>query len=255
VTDAERHAQAATVTVDEWIRRVRLNDAYKWEQTEWGKALLALERDKPRAGGPPRSNPQPPSLTLQRTIFWANVTDDAVAHASWLGASWRHALTADPAYAPSADQIAILKRTSAGVDAWGNQVQISYGTIGDFRARWNLSRVIHQGETEDEYDAALSKWVIGNPNSWSPAQRTNATRRIAAGELAITAEVYDGRPDTYSAQGVPVSSLTLGVALDGGVRYPLADLLAKTPVGARSSVCIWHGAGLQPEDWEMLMKL
>ncbi len=99
------------------------------------------------------------------------------------------------------------------------------------------------------------RYLICNPNSWTAEQRQKATGLIAAHELSASGEVYNGRPDTYSSQGVPVSSLTLGVAMDAGLHYPLDDLLAKTPANLRSTICVWHGSGLLPEDWAALTNL
>lgn len=214
-------------------------------------------KQRARAARKPAAVPPPkPALTLQRTIFWANLDDSAIQYACRL-TGWRHALTADPAYAPTVEQVNALK-TVGPVDAWGNQEQIHIDTIKDFYARWGCQRIILQAETEAEFISASiadARHVIGNPNAWTDRQRYIAKTLAENFQVAYSGEVYDGRPDTYSSQGVPISSFTLGVALDDGVHYPLGDLLAKTPAGARSSVCIWHGSGLLPEEWELLRAL
>jgi hypothetical protein len=261
---AAQHARNATIDGSDWLRRIRANPNYNYRQTEWYKALSALQQVKDLPAPTP-----PAGLSLQRTIFWANVEGDPlepgqpfdprtanpVQHACRLGNTWRHALTADPAYTPTVAQVNALKGSSAGVDCWANQVEIPNSVVGAFHDRWGLERAIRQGETIAEFDTAMrlsASYLIGNPNAWTSQQRVEATTAIHMDHLAVTAEVYNGQPDTYSAQGVPVSSLTLGVAMDGGLRYPLAGLLAKTPANLRSTVCIWHGSGLLPEDWAAL---
>jgi hypothetical protein len=78
---------------------------------------------------------------------------------------------------------------------------------------------------------------------------------VEDGDLSVSGEVYEGDPAVYSSQGVPVDSLTLGVALDGGVYRPLAELLARVPADFLRTVCVWHAAGLKAEAWTAMRGL
>lgn len=254
---AAAEAKAAAITFPEWVKRVR-DPAYPWKTTHWGKAGIALDQLRALPAPPPAV------LSLQRTIFWAKVTDDAVQHACRL-TGWRHALSADPSideetgkplFAPTVEQVNALKSSSAGVDAWGNQLQIGADTIEAFARRWALGRRIHQAENEPEAKTVAASYVIGNFTVEALGQYWQRFNELVrTGLMACTHEVYDGNPADDSTQGLPVSSFTLGVAMDKGVHYPLADLLAKTPAGARPGICIWHGAGLLPDEWELLRSL
>lgn len=194
----------------------------------------------------PKLSPMPPpvipGLTLQRTIFWAQIDDDAVGYATQLR-GWRHALTADSgASVPTAAQVNALKAHSAGVDAWGNQYQIPAQQIADFHRDWGLDRIIHQAENQPEAACLNAAYAIGNFTREGLGPEWEVCKaKVEAGKLAASFEAYDGDPSNDSTQGLPVSSFTLGVWMDAGVHYPLADLLAKIPEGARPGVCIWHG--------------
>ena len=237
-----------------WLQAQDTTNTAMWTKVKRNATAGRVLKIQPTKPAPP---PAPTGLTLQRTIFWANVDDSAVQYACRLGTSWRHALTADPAYTPTTAQVNALKAAGGGVDAWGNQNQIPYSVIDGFHDHWGLDRAILQAETQDEFESAWpwSHYIIGNPNAWTTVQRDHATVLILHNELEVTGEVYNGRPDTYSSQGVPISSLTLGVAMDNGLRYPLTDLLTKTPAGAKNTICVWHGSGLLPEDWAALQTL
>lgn len=194
---------------------------------------------------PPPPVPLPPAthtLTLQRTLFWAQITDDAIEYATKL-VNWRHALTADDGTAvPTQEQIAKLKKSSLGVDAWGVQTQIGAVAITRFRDHYGLDRAICQAENEPEADTVFTPYVIGNftREAIGAANWTKFKLAVEAGDMACSHEAYDGNPSDDNTQGLPVSSFTLGVWLDAGKHYPLPGLLAQLPVGARNGVCIWH---------------
>jgi len=218
-----------------------------------------VRRSVPTPPVPP--NP-PPMLTLQRTLFWAQITDDAVTFATQLH-GWRHALTADTPYAPTADQVKRLKDSSPGVDAWGVQTQIPPAQIADFHQKWGLDRIIHQAENPVEAATVQAQYMIGNltrDGLGDQFDRLNAL--VKAGKLGATTEVYNGSPETYDTNGFVASSFTLGVWLDNRVHIPLRGLIATMRgvprlVGLVPGVCIWHGNNtlIDPDDRAVLMSL
>ncbi|HEY1309265.1 MAG TPA: hypothetical protein VGF24_37255 [Vicinamibacterales bacterium] len=195
--------------------------------------------------------PQKPAvgmLSLQRTIFWATVTDDAVTYATSLR-GWRHALTADQPYAPTRWQVDTLKAHSAGVDAWGVQTQIPPEQIEGFRKDWGLERLIQQAENPGEAVTVTAKYVIGNMTLGGLGGQFGVLNdRVKQGNLGATAEVYNGRPDTYDSNGFLISSFTLGAVVDGRRIAPLQKLIDLTPVGARTTLCIWDGNVILMDD-------
>lgn len=56
--------------------------------------------------------------------------------------------------------------------------------------------------------------VVGNPNDWMAAQRTQVISMCLAGQLAVIVECYTNNahpwPDAYDSRGVPVASWCLG---------------------------------------------
>lgn len=187
-------------------------------------------------------------------MFFANVADDAVQHFCRLPASWKAAITADPAYAPTLEQVNALKNHGT-VYAWGNQEQIPAETILNFQRDWNLDGAIFQAESEAEFESAMNQHptlVVGNPNAWTADQRAEFTEWKKTHDVALIAEVYNGRPDIYSSQGVPVAAFLLGVAMDDGLHYPLTSLMALTPAPFDRTFGCWHAAGLLPSEWAAL---
>lgn len=211
-----------------------------------------------------RHAPPPPVHTpggvnaLQRTIFWGPVSDDAIAYAEKL-TGWRHALSADSGEPVSIEQVGRLKKVGP-VDAWGNQLQIGSEAVEHFAQVHDLDRRIGQAENPTEAALLTLPYAIGNftrdglGNMFEPLMM-----RVTAGHLNVTTEVYNGHPETYDTNGFPADSFTLGVALDGGHRWPLSYLIDKmknaTPPIPTNGVCIWHGAGLALDDWEVLATL
>lgn len=190
------------------------------------------------------------------TLFFATVTDEACELAARLPSRWRFALTADPAYAPAAAQVERLHAGGHEVCAWGDQEALGVDTILDFARLLGVAATrdtVFQAETAGQYDSSPHRFaVVGNPNAWTQVQRERAIISTGLGRFALIAECYDGRPDSYSSQGVPVASMCFGVALDGGARVPLADYLRRCPKGFRATYSIWHAAGLEAADWAIL---
>lgn len=228
-------------------------------------------------------NPRVPRVPpLKRAIVWASVTDDALALAEKYLArgSWRQLVTADTGtWSRRGVDIARL-RALGPVDVWcdcrvgaGTSPQLAIGYSRQLDVGW-----VGQAETVNELDSAVgiapngglvnpagterATRIIANPNAWTPDQRDTAIRMIEAGDLSVSGEQYTGPAAMrgYSAGGVPVDSICLGVAMDGDTHHPLGALLAA--LGERHdadrflhSILVWHGGGLTEADWQTLATL
>ena len=240
-----------------WLADQPASDDRVWRRVRnhaaGGATLTIRPHRSPTPAPPPPPGPTPLETSSRSILFFATVTDDACRWAAGLSRKWRFALSADPRYPCSAFQLGLLRPAGSDrrIDVWGNQEQIGPQRIMEYGAVISADRCVFQSETADEYTSwPQGRSSVGNPNAWTSVQREAASISILAGRQALIAEVYNGRPDTYSSQGVPVASLCLGVSMDGGLRYPLADLLERTPAGARSTVSLWHAHGIysNPED-------
>jgi hypothetical protein len=254
------HAQATTISWDEYLSRIRTNTSYKYKNTQWYEAGKDLEATKHLEPAPEPPQPQPtPGLAAkaQKLVFCAQAPLTALG----APASYIPCLTADPGYASFVDASVIsqLRAKFKTIAAWGVQTQIPVRTIRDFAARWALDYVILQGETSDEYRTAIeagANVIVGNSNSWSESQRQDATARINRGELAFSFETYTNEgapwPRDSSSAGVPAASFCLG-------RYAarwnptLADYKANTPASAWPLVSVYHAAACTPADWALLV--
>ena len=247
-------AEAATVTPETWVKTIKTKANYDYTKTHWWKALKALEAAAEAA-------PRPGPPTLQNTVFFAGVNQRSVEKFAALPAKWRAAFSADNGnYGDYGGVLPPWYVQIAGkdhpVDAWGVQTQIGADVIRAFQISYGLDRSIHQAETPDQAAAVTASYCIGNFTSEAlSVQWARLNTLVLAGKLACTHEVYDGNPADDNTEGLPVSSFTLGVAMDAGVYYPLADLLGRTPAGARPGICVWHGSGLRDPDWAALASL
>lgn len=244
-----------------------------------GERTSADQRDRQDAYR--RQHPTPVSAThprvvpLQRAIVWGGITDDAIKEAELLRSPWLHLVTADlGAWDRDADQLNRLREIGP-LEPWcdcrvegGTHPQAAIDLARDLGTGW-----VGQAESVEELEAAVgihrdghlvspagterAKRIIGNPNAWTAKQRETATRMIEDGDLSVSGEQYAGpyAMVTYSTQGVPVDSITLGVAMDGGIYHDLGVLLERLRERADAekferTVLLWHGAGLRGEAWE-----
>lgn len=201
--------------------------------------------------------PPPPVLTpaeLGRNVMFT-AWDPEVALRS--PKHWRIALSADPAYDTKA-RFAAPKIKQAGhlLAVWGVQTQVGAQRIIDFGEAVGADFLIFQAEVPAEYDTAIAagaSLIVGNPNSWTAMQRSDAISRGSA--LSTLFEVYANEgspwPDTASSQGVPVSSEVLGVGF-GNNPYQLADYKPRTPPDVWASMSVYLAEGMSDESWGLL---
>lgn len=214
----------------------------------------------------------------QRCLIWANVTNDALSQADEIiRPPWTHLLSADRGvWTPDAGVVDALAAHGCEVKSWcdcrtppdGTSAQAAIDLAAD--PDLNLDGWVGQAEDLDELKNSVgidqdgmlvrpqgterARIIVGNPNAWTPEQRSAASMMVAGGDLAVMAEVYRVDP-LYSSQGVPIASVVYGVAMDGGVRYPLTDYLAAMPTAFDFTFGVWHAAGLHPEDWQAMEAL
>lgn len=199
--------------------------------------------------------PAPVSLTeIARNVMFTAQNPEAALRCP---AHWRIAVSADPRY-DTAVRAAAPKVKQAGhlLAVWGVQTQIGAPRIRDLAREVGADFTIFQAETSEEYDTAMAAGasiIVGNPNSWTQAQRDDAIYRGSG--LATMLEVYANAgspwPDTASAQGVPITSEVLGVGW-GGNPYQLRDYLARTPPSVWASISVYYAEGMSDESWLML---
>lgn len=234
-----------------------------------------LTDDQPTQPWRGRQNPPPiaPSFAFPlAVVFFANVDESAIHYFAQLGAGYTAALSADKGvWQPDLATVDQLVQNGGGAVAWADCRPAGEGTPAqaaiDLAKELELDGWIGQAETQPELqnsvgiapDGALvapqgserARIIVGNPNAWTQPQRDTATLMIHAGDLTVLAEVYKPDPG-YSAQGVPVARAVYGVAMDAGLRYPLADYFAVMPAALNRGCGAWHAAGLLEEDWRLL---
>lgn len=246
----------ATITPDEWARRIRdgyRGKPYNYAATNYYRALKALR------GSSGTSSPPVSGLAglIQNVVYCAQNPLAALG----APAHWKPVLTADPGYASftTPSVVAQLRGKFGKVGAWFVQTQVSVEHAKAFVSQYGLDFLIYQGETSEEYRTAVeadAHLIVGNANSWTNDQRYDATSRVAHGQLAFAQEAYTNLgnpwPDQTSSGGVPAASLVLGV-YDGSAEVPngwdptLDDYRLHTPVAVWKSVSIYHASGVR--DW------
>lgn len=172
---------------------------------------------------------------------------------------WRVAVSADPAY-DAAVRAAAPKIKQAGhlLAVWGVQTQIGAPRIRDLGSDLGADFLIFQAETVEEYDTAIAagaKLIIGNPNSWTQAQREDAMHR--GNTLGTLFEVYANAgspfPDVASSQGVPITSEVLGVgSWESGPDVQLRDYLPHTPAGVWATMSVYAAEYMNEDSWGLL---
>jgi hypothetical protein len=209
---------------------------------------------------PPPPPPPPPGLRpLRNVMFWAEVDEDDIARALAMPARWTHAVTADLGYRSETllAMVHALRGAGRTVRPWCDCREPTdpapgtpYRVALAMSAELGLAEPIGECESSLELGRALAagaRDMVGNPNAWTPAERAMVTTRIMHGELAVSGEHYGVHPD-YSAGGVPIDSVTLGVALDAGVHVPIGDYWPVMTPGQRQTFCVYHGHRLTGDD-------
>lgn len=139
-------------------------------------------------------------------------------------AGYALSLPADPAYAQWQTQSFVDRARAQGrqLTAWCDCRTTLPSAAIRLRNTWRLDGWIGQAESGAELGTALAAGapvVIGNPNAWTQRDRDTVTALINqpgdGSRLAVVAECYTNAggpwPNQYSAAGVPVSSLCVGL--------------------------------------------
>lgn len=212
--------------------------------------------------GPP--DPVPLSLAeLGRNVMFT-AQDPEVALRLAGKAGWKVAFTADPGREGKWDaavRAAAPKFRQAGIPilVWGVQTQIGAARIRQLAADLRADGPpIFQAETVEEYDTAMAagaKLIVGNPNSWTQAQRDDAMYRGTT--LGTLFEVYANAgspfPDVASSQGVPITSEVLGVgSWESGPDVQLRDYLPHTPAGVWATMSVYAAEYMNEDSWGLL---
>jgi hypothetical protein len=264
---AGKHARSTSWPWERYLQEIRKNPNYNYKATEWFKAGAELEKSKTAAG--PAPGPTPPPVDSSLATMAKNVIFCAQNPASALSSptKYRVALTADPAYAGWVTQDLVNQFHAQGrlVFSWGVQTQIPAGEIIAMRDRYGLDGAIGQSETQEEYETCVAAGFgisVGNPNAWNQASRDDANRRISEGTLAVIGEDYANLggppPNEYSAGGVNISSVCIGV-YDGSHEQPgsgwnpsVAWYHDNCPPGMWADIGVYHAAGVNPAEWGIL---
>ena len=170
---------------------------------------------------------------------------------------WKVAISADPGFDAAARAAAPkIKANGNLLSVWGVQTQIGTERIKSFGKEVGADYLIFQAETPEEYNTATSagaRLIVGNPNSWTDAQRADA---IARGDsLATLFEVYSNEgspwPDEASSRNVPISCEVLGVGW-GTNPYQLADYKPHTPPGVWQTMSLYLAENMSDDSWALL---
>ncbi len=214
-------SQRVDVYLNGWLKlsNQRSDLPAMWSRIRgWADSAERIEIRRHKTTPPPPPPPPGGGVTpslLQNAVFTAWEPRSALRFPG----KWKVLLSADPAYDAAARAAAPLLRAHGNrVGVWGNQQQIGATRIKSFAAEVDADFVVFQAETAAEYDSAIAagcRYLVGNPNAWTDAQRQDATGRINRGELAFQFEVYTNEggpwPSGASAVGVPACSEVIGV--------------------------------------------
>lgn len=197
--------------------------------------------------------PLPPLTELGRNVMF---TAWDPAKALRCPSHWKVAVSADPAYDMAVRAAAPALKQRGLLAVWGVQTQVGVQRIRDLGAVVGADYLIFQAETSEEYDTAMAagaRVVVGNPNSWTDAQRADAIARGTS--VAHMFEVYSNEgspwPDTASSRNVPISCEVLGVGW-GTNPYQLKDYLPHTPPGVWQTMSVYLAENMNDESWGLL---
>jgi hypothetical protein len=261
---AGKHARQTSWPWEKYLAEIRKNPNYNYKGTEWFKAGADLEKSKTAGGTSPTPPPATSSLgqMSKNVVFCAQHADAALASPHKM----KIAVTADPAYAQWATQGLVDQAHAQGrlVFAWGVQTQIPPQSIVELANRLGMDGSIGQAETQEEYETAVAFGfgiIVGNPNAWNQASRDDANRRISSGTLAVIGEDYANLggppPNEYSAGGVNISSVCIGV-YDGSNEQPgsgwnpsVAWYHDNCRPDMWTDIGVYHAAGVNPVEWPL----
>jgi hypothetical protein len=241
---AAQHARKASVTLDDWISRVR-DPKYPWRKTEWGKALLALEQVKRL----PASNPAPafvPSPFAGKGVF----TTSNASSASFLDCDWV-ALQKDP----EGDLTPIILNSPGRICWW--QARPTQAVID--QAREHGIPYIGQAENEAELGHLLSldtsglfaKAIVGNAGSWGASGRVLADTHgwNLIQEWYANAHPWETAPDAHNYPRL--ASVCFGIYSEGtpgGLGYVPQVPLSRYLAVWHGSFSVWKAEAMTPAD-------
>jgi hypothetical protein len=248
MADSADHARRATISFDEWCRRMRQLRGYEYQRTEWYKAGKALEAE---AAEPPRT---PAVLHGSRCVYFSNVTDYACRRFAELGGAYTALFTADPnpAYRLTDDQLSLARAGGGTVAAWADCADTTFQEAQTMAERRRLAFAGGQAESDAQYlrcTQAGGVHLVGNPANLHGALG-EAQQRSFDGTLAFIGEVLHPDP-SYSAQGVNISSACFYVDRDvaqGG--YIPLSAYAGMPRAMREGCSVFAAGRMQAEDWD-----
>jgi hypothetical protein len=238
--DAIRHAKAATITPEQWMRRVQHGamdpkpdgtSSYDHTKTEMWKALTSLyAATHPTPAPSPQPTRPPVSLFSGKGAF----TTGEPAAANGLDLDWL-ALQADP-------EGNLDGYTGNAMVCWW-QARATQEVVD--RAKKHSIPFIGQAENQAELEKCLAldmgyllKALVGNAGSWTPdgARRAAAQGWDLIQEWYLNAHPWEKEPD---AHGYPrFVNVCFGIYSEGEpggdgyvAQIPLSDYLA-----------VWHGS-------------
>ncbi len=267
VLSSADHARKATITFDQWCKRVDEDDTYNYVNTEWYKAGKALEAEAhyypPTPKPPPVPQPTPPAghPIGNRCLYFSTVDQDTVNWVATLG-RFGHGLytalfSADlnlgvPGGPYWADDATVRMLNAAGVTvaSWSDCSATPYSHALALAKRPGFAFAGGQAEDQPQYLQAINSGanhIVGNPNNLGTSL-SDAINRTAKGEIAFIGEVLHPDPG-YSAQGVSISSGCMYVDMDeaqGGYQ-PLASFDVM-PTGLKAGALIYTATRMSAAD-------
>ena len=248
MAEALAHAEAATITPREWLKRARENPNYAYPLTEWWKAMVALSAAAHPAPAPtPPPQPAPPA---QGSVFSGKgaFTTSEPAAMNGLKLDWA-ALQADP---------------EGNVEGYTGSAQKCYWQARATQTVVDMARLhgvpyIGQAENQAELDKCLAlntdglvaKALVGNAGSWTSE---GAEKALAQGWDYISEWYMNAHPWEHEPTGhnyprfVNVCFGIYSEGEPGGQGYvaqiPLSDYLAVW----HGSYSVWKAEALTPAD-------
>jgi hypothetical protein len=172
ITEIKKAAWSASITVDEWIKRVRTNPSYAWTKTAWYRELKAAE--KLRSLGQPAPVPPPPPPPANAGSSWILMGENP-EKALWYPTYYGIAFTADVGINdntgqknypwPSAATVKTLKDRGQRVRAWCDCHSTMPDSAYQMSDSLGLGGVIGEGESAGAFDNAYNagmRLMVGN---------------------------------------------------------------------------------------------
>jgi hypothetical protein len=266
LNEAIKLIDGASMSVDEWVLKVRNQPGYRYHGNKIYKALRALESSVKTAPRPPAPSIPPvrpaPAINLapaQNVLFLTSDTSEALQTRT----EYKLAATADKAYRDSYPEGWLAAARSSGRLRIWCDCRPSGGTPPQVAQEWAQQLglawpdcFIGQGESMQEFDvayAAGAKVIVGNLGTLRDDQKALIdTGRV----LWVNETYYNVQPNMPGANwqnldGVGSNCVAVYESSTEGADY--YSLTKQTIEGkfvkGRDSVYV---AGFQPADWAVL---